>query len=103
MNPSALKRARELRDLSANALAVKVGVSQSIISQIETGRFKANADLTCRVATALDVPTEFLVRAPRSVTEGSFAGLFRAYTSKVTKSDLIRLRQKASTLLEFVE
>jgi Zn-dependent peptidase ImmA (M78 family)/transcriptional regulator with XRE-family HTH domain len=102
MDASALRRARELRGLSANALAAKLGVSQSVIWQIEVGRLNASVDLTCRIAEALDVPPEFLVRVPRFVNEGSLV-LFRAYKSKLNKSDLTQVRQCASVLFEFVE
>ena len=103
MNASALRRARELRGLSANNLALQVGVSQSIISQIETGRVRASAELTRRIAEVLNVPVEFLVRPPRFVTEGSLAGLFRSYSTKLNKTEATIIRQEASVLLEFVE
>lgn len=102
MDATALKRARELRGLSANALAAKIDVSQAIIWKIEAGQIRASIDLTNRIAKALDVPVEFLVRTPRLVSEGS-VGLFRAHSSKVNKTEATSIRQTASVLFEFVD
>lgn len=102
MDANALRRARELRGLSANALAAKLNVSQAIIWQIESGRTLASADITRRIAAALDVPVEFLVRPPRLLGEGSL-GLFRAFTSKLNKSEEITAKRVPGVILEFVE
>lgn len=102
MDATALRRARELRGLSANALAAKLNVSQPIIWKIEAGQVQASAELTRRAAGVLEVPVEFLVRAPRFVSEGSL-GLFRAHSSKISKTDATSIRQAASILFEFVD
>ncbi|RYG37861.1 ImmA/IrrE family metallo-endopeptidase [bacterium] len=102
MNVSALKRARELRGLSANALAARVGVSQPALSQIESGRINASPETVRKIADALGVPTEFLVRQPRSISDGSF-GLFRAHSSKVNQTEGKQIRQLGSVVFEFTE
>lgn len=49
-----LRRIRKLRRLSQDALAVKAGVSQQLISQLETGKNEATTELPA-LAEALDV------------------------------------------------
>lgn len=99
MNTEALRRARELRGMSCRALALSIGSSPALLSQVETGRVAATPDLTRRIAGALDVPVEFLLRTPWRVGEGSF-GLFRAYSTKVSKTDSAQVRQRASVIVE---
>jgi Zn-dependent peptidase ImmA (M78 family)/DNA-binding XRE family transcriptional regulator len=102
MDPRALRRARELRGLSANALATALEVSQAVIWKVEAGQLRASAALTAKVAEHLDVPTEFLLKTPRLLTEGS-VGLFRAHSSKVSKTQRTSIRQVVSVISEFVD
>ena len=102
MDANALRRARELRGLSANALATRLEISQATIWQIESGRMTASAEMTRRIAVALDVPAEFLVRPPYLLGEGSL-GLFRAFTSKVNKTEETTAKRVPSVIFEFVE
>lgn len=102
MNPSALRRARELRCLTLSALAKKLDVSTSILSQIESGRVKASERLIQLICQELKVTKEFLVKNPLPVGNGSL-GLFRSYTSKVSHIEALAIRQKASILAELTE
>jgi DNA-binding XRE family transcriptional regulator len=52
---------REWRDMTQGELAVAVGISQSYLSEIETGRRKGPAGLQKKFSRALGVPTDLLI------------------------------------------
>lgn len=58
-----MKAARILCDLTALELAEKTGVKLSMIRQYEHGRFLPRAERLHKIATALDVSTEYLFGA----------------------------------------
>jgi transcriptional regulator with XRE-family HTH domain len=55
-----LKVARESRKLSQGELAQKIGVLPSVISLFERGKRKPSFDMLKKIATGLDVTTDFL-------------------------------------------
>ena len=57
-----LKKARERRKLTQAALANKVGVHQVTIARLETGVRRPSADLLQRLAKALKVRMENLLK-----------------------------------------
>lgn len=57
----ALRTVREMRGLSQRELAAAVGVSQSAIAQIETGRTQPTLANLKKIAEALDVSLCVLV------------------------------------------
>lgn len=59
----ALRTVREMRGLSQRELAAAVGVSQSAIAQIETGRTQPTLANLKKIAEALDVTICELVDA----------------------------------------
>jgi DNA-binding XRE family transcriptional regulator len=58
-NPVAVMR--QYRGLSAAALARSTGLSQSFLSEIETGRKRGGIDTLSQIAAALSVPLEIIV------------------------------------------
>ena len=52
---------REWRDMTQMDLSSKVGISQSHISDIESGRRIGTPATLCRIADALKVPLDVLV------------------------------------------
>ncbi|MGV8841409.1 MAG: helix-turn-helix transcriptional regulator [Bauldia sp.] len=61
--PTPLAFWRKRRKLTQGALAQKVGITQSYVAQIESGRRKGEVDLYRRLAEALQVRMEDLVMA----------------------------------------
>ena len=57
-----LKKARERRKLTQEALANRVGVHQVTIARLETGARRPSADLLRRLAKALGVRMEDLLK-----------------------------------------
>jgi antitoxin component HigA of HigAB toxin-antitoxin module len=53
---------REHRGLSVRSLAEVSGISASYLSEIETGRKPGSFDAMARIATALKIPLDLLVR-----------------------------------------
>ena len=53
-----VRELREARGIDQPTLAGKVGISQSFMSRIETGRFSPNPATTLRIAEALGVGFE---------------------------------------------
>ncbi|BDG27217.1 MULTISPECIES: helix-turn-helix domain-containing protein [Thermus] len=58
-----LRTLREERGLSQGALAKKIGVTQGYIHQLERGIRRPSIRVLLRLAQALDVPPETLLRA----------------------------------------
>lgn len=64
--------ARAARGLSQDALAKKMEVSQSRVSDLEAGRLLLDGDLLDKAAAALDVPADFFCEMPpRHATDTS--------------------------------
>jgi DNA-binding XRE family transcriptional regulator len=58
---SLLKAIRKWRDMTQLQLAFKTDIAQSYLSDIESGRRKGTAETLTLIASALDVPAEWLV------------------------------------------
>jgi len=67
-NAQALQRIRSERGLSQAALAKKVGVVQSAISQFESGAVQPAIDTLERLADALNVPVSELLTSQADKT-----------------------------------
>ena len=59
-----VRTARRTRRLSQGELAKKIGLSQSALSLIETGKRTIHLYQLCAIAKALNVSMEYLVRPP---------------------------------------
>ena len=59
--PDRLRQARRLRDLDQVALAARTGLQPSAISHFEGGARKPSFENLRRLATALEVSTDFLL------------------------------------------
>ncbi|MCG8493078.1 MAG: XRE family transcriptional regulator [Sneathiellales bacterium] len=57
-------RERKRSGLSLSALAEKAGIAKSTLSQLEAGQGNPNLETLWSIATALDVPFNFLFEAP---------------------------------------
>jgi transcriptional regulator with XRE-family HTH domain len=58
-----IRRARTARGMSLRALAREIGVSASLISQIETGKSQPSVSTLYAITTALSIPVESLFDA----------------------------------------
>ena len=63
INTETMRQAREAKGLSQAQLARAVGVSQGLIWAIENGRKTPSLDVFVRLAAALSLPLEALVKA----------------------------------------
>jgi transcriptional regulator with XRE-family HTH domain len=70
-----LRQARVSKDMTLRALAARIGVSPSLISQIETGKVKPSVNTLYALAVELDV----------SVDEVLFGGVMSAQSQTATK------------------
>ena len=90
INGDRVKQVRELRGLTQDELANRIGVSQSNIASIETGRAGGSAAIADAIAFGTQFPPSFLRRSPfEDFPKGSHL-LFRARSSasarKVTQA-----------------
>lgn len=101
MNGDRLRQVRELVGWSQTELATRVGVSQSTIAYIESGRLSASEALTERIAAEFGLPPSFFNEPPRSVMPlGSL--LYRSRTS-ATATDKTRAHRYAELVHELFE
>ncbi|MET9782377.1 helix-turn-helix domain-containing protein [Nocardiopsis alba] len=63
---SRLRALRRARGITLADLAVTIGVSESTLSRLESGRRRATLELLLPLARAYDVPLDDLVGAPRT-------------------------------------
>lgn len=56
-----IKRARDKINISQQDLSKKIGMSNSVLSRIESGERPARSDELVKIADALDVTTEYLL------------------------------------------
>lgn len=103
MNQGArFRQARELRGLTQESLAVRIGFSQATVASVETGIFAAKDEYVRACAEALDVSSTFFEAPPVLLPEGSL-GLFRAKKKEVTALDISSARQKAAMGIEMIQ
>lgn len=50
-----IKEYRKLKEITQKELSEMVGISQSFLSEIESGKYKITLELLCRIAKALEV------------------------------------------------
>lgn len=82
-----LRAARDMRNWSQNDLAVRATLPASSIAHFEAGSRKPSFDTLRRLATALDVTTDYLLgRVDDPATSHSGDPFFRDF-SKLTGSD----------------
>ena len=62
-----LRRLRHARGLSQDDLAYEAEVSRSYLSQLEKGAFYASLRIVGRIADALEVEPDVLLKRPRKV------------------------------------
>jgi len=72
VNPEMVIIARESRGLSQSLLAKKTGISQGVLSKIETGSRIASDDHLEKLAMALDYPESFFFRSGRKYSGISY-------------------------------
>ncbi|WP_169743714.1 XRE family transcriptional regulator [Paraburkholderia kururiensis] len=78
LNPQMVTLARELRELTQEQLADRVGVGQAKIAKVEGGLQSDVADeIAERLASALEMPLEFLQQSGDLVGVGSSAYFYR--------------------------
>lgn len=94
-----LAQAREARGLTATALSEMIGVKKANISQYEHGKQSPSRDVMERIATVLNQPMSFFLRAVTPVGEDSI--WWRAMSS-ATKSARSRAHARFSWLTEIV-
>ncbi|MFR7950082.1 MAG: helix-turn-helix domain-containing protein [Acutalibacteraceae bacterium] len=58
-----LKRYRHEKGLTQEQLSERIGISNSFLGMIETGRKRPNIDMLFRIATALEVRPSTLITA----------------------------------------
>jgi transcriptional regulator with XRE-family HTH domain len=62
INPARLQQAREVRGFTQTALARQVGVHQSAIAQLETGRIQPSLEVLDGISRAMEFPLAFFTR-----------------------------------------
>jgi len=66
INPARLQQARELRGWTQTVLAQQVGVHQSAIAQLETGRMQPSPEVLDAISRATGFPPAFFTRPKRA-------------------------------------
>lgn len=72
---SRLRAARESRNIGVRELARRIGVSPSLISQIETGKSDPSVNTLTAIANELDVPANEIVFEPKEAAAASDSAL----------------------------
>jgi transcriptional regulator with XRE-family HTH domain len=62
INPARMQQAREVRGFTQTALARQVGVHQSAIAQLETGRIQPSLEVLDAISRATEFPLAFFTR-----------------------------------------
>jgi len=68
---AAIRRERELAQISLSALAAKAGLAKSTLSQLEGGKGNPNVETLWALATALGIPFSSLFEAASSRPRGA--------------------------------
>ncbi len=101
INGDRIKQARELRGLTQIQFAASIGVNQSAIAQIESGRITPGEQVFQRIILQTGFPADFF-NQPNSVDFPLGSLLFRARAS-VTLRERCQARQYARTVYEVAE
>lgn len=94
-----LREAREVRGLTAVALAEIVGVRPQAISQYETGRSSPSPDVLLRIAAAVNLPEHFFLLPEREHEPGT---VFYRSMSAATKGARARAERRFGWLRDIV-
>ncbi len=100
--PDRLRLGREIRGLTRAALARKIEVSASAVSQFELGRARPEAGTVGRIALALMLPVSFFATATR-VSEVSLECCHFRSLRSATQRSRRRLTSQGTLLYEFVD
>lgn len=69
-----LQHCREKANLTQEQLARKIGMSVSMIVSIESGRRKGSIETLLRIADALDVTVDDILRTSNNTNSNNFKG-----------------------------
>jgi Zn-dependent peptidase ImmA (M78 family)/DNA-binding XRE family transcriptional regulator len=94
-----LREAREVRGLSAIALAEMVGVSRQALSLYETGKTTPGPETLERIAQTLNLPLNFFVQPPRDRESGT---IYYRSMSSATKTARTRAERRFEWLHDLV-
>lgn len=95
-----LREAREVRGLTAIALAEMTGVTRQAISQYETGRSSPSPDVLGSLARVLNMPEPFFTKPERQLDRGT---VFYRSMSSATKAARARAEGRFSWLRDIVD
>lgn len=101
VNGERIKQAREIRGLTQEQLAERVGVSQPYISLVEQSAETPAPSTLEAIALATSVQIAFFFR--KSGPDLALGSLLYRRTKKLAKSDAARVRQQARLAIEVVE
>jgi transcriptional regulator with XRE-family HTH domain len=94
-----LRTARELRGLSQTQLAANAGLPASSVSHFESGARKPSFDNLKRLASALDVTTDYLLGRSDTPDASATAGRLHRDMHKLSADDLKLTEQFVEMLL----
>ncbi len=101
INSDRIKQVRELRGLTQNKLAERIGIKQSAISQIESGVLSPSDEIMQRIVLQTGFPLSFF-KQPNSIDFPLGSLLFRKRAS-MTLKERCEARQYARTIFEVLE
>jgi transcriptional regulator with XRE-family HTH domain len=94
-----LRTARDLRGLSQTQLATNAGLPASSVSHFESGARKPSFDNLKRLASALDVTTDYLLGRSDTPDASATAGRLHRDMHKLSADDLKLTEQFVEMLL----
>lgn len=83
-----LKAARVLREMNQTDLAVKAGLPPSSVSHFESGARKPSFENLKRLATALNVTTDYLLGRAAMIDGSAAVGTLHRDIHKLTDADI---------------
>ena len=98
-----LKEAREVRQITATALADLMGVTPSAISSYEKGHSSPSPEVLVKIAAQLRLKTEFFLRPRDDERVTASAIIFERSKASSTKSTRLRAQHRRTWLRETLE
>ncbi|OMF38814.1 hypothetical protein BK133_01010 [Paenibacillus sp. FSL H8-0548] len=95
-----IKRLREKRDWSQLELAERVGINNSVLSRIEAGKRKARADELDKIASTLNVTSEYLLGRDSFVSKVKSGEGIKEQTAATEAHELFHLLSQDGITLE---
>ena len=83
-----LKAARGLREMNQTDLALKAGLPPSSVSHFESGARKPSFENLKRLATALNVTTDYLLGRAATIDGSAAVGTLHRHINKLTDADI---------------